>query len=405
MTQNAEDADRLDADSAVWWTLVQLTGPAPRVPVGPVDWSRLINLAFRHKSVLLLRRNLDRMPEIQMPDPARRQLENIARAQAFRALLLARETCLVASALRDAGIKAAVMKGAPLSLMIHYDLALRDPGDIDILLPPSQAREAAVELEGLDYRADFGALLSSDRQRKRLMRVTNQLAFLAPSKEIGVELHWRWQKVEGMMPTDPHRAWAQPMVMAGMGEILVPDRIEHFIYLCAHGLSHGWMRLKWLNDIRWTLQNGRLNQNDWEGVVDRAREIGMSGAVGAAALVAARIDNVPLPPPIERLVQSLPRCEILAEQSLDWMLETASLREDPLHSRHPLKIARSLLRHTALSASHTRQERVSRFRLLFAPTPPELVMIDLPRGLEVGYLFIRAARMLGRALPARAEGQ
>ncbi|OSQ53521.1 nucleotidyltransferase family protein [Marivita geojedonensis] len=405
MIKDPTPTQETDQARNAWWALVQLTGPDPRAPDPPVDWHRIIDLAARHKSVLLLRRNLEWLPDAQVPDAARVKLIEISRERALRALALARETGLLAQAFRDAGITASVMKSAPLSMVIHEDVALRDPGDIDLLIPPSQASEAASVLETMGYSSEFRKLLGSERQTERLMRVTNQLLFFAPSKGIGVEMHWRWQKVEGMMPTAPQHAWGHSTVIDGIGEILVPDGLDHFIYLCAHGLAHGWMRLKWLNDIRWTLRNGRLVRNDWHGLVNRAHEIGMSRVVGAAIMMITQIDDTPLPGPLRQLLGDCPKCKELAAQSLTWMLETASRVDDPPPPGHPLEIAKGLLRHMEISMSDQPKRLTTQLRALLAPSPPELAMVDLPHGLEFGYLFVRAARMLGRLRTAPAKGR
>lgn len=399
MINNHVHIDELTDASAAWWALVQLTGPTPRPLPRPMDWDRIIDLAARHKSVLLLSRGIETVAGIEVPDAARRRLAETSCTRAREALMLARDVGRVSKAMQDAGISASVMKGAPLSQLVHGDLAARDYGDIDYLIPADQINEAASVLGSMGYSSDYRSLLRSTRPRRRLMRVTNQLQFVGAARGSGIELHWRWQKFDGMMPTDPARIWSKRLTIAGMREVLVPDGVEHFIYLCAHGLSHGWMRLKWLNDIRWTLHNGRLVQNDWRAVVQRARAIGMANAVGAAVLAAARIDKAPLPDPLWQLVQDAPKCETLAAQSLDVMLETASLREDPPQPRSPFKIAHALLRHVELSAADTPTRRSSRLGLLLAPTPPELAMVDLPRGLEAAYLLIRAARMGRRLFP------
>lgn len=327
------------------------------------------------------------------------KLADLSRARAGQALMLARDAGAASKAMREAGISASVMKGAPLSQMVHGDVAARDYGDIDFLIPADQINDAASVLEGLGYYSEYRDLLRSTRQRHRLMRVTNQLQFVDPTRGTGIEVHWRWQRFEGMMPSDPKRVWGERLAIAGMGEVLVPDDIEHFIYLCAHGLAHGWMRLKWLNDIRWTLKNGRLVEGDWTAVVDRARDIDMSNAVGAAVLVAARIDKDPLPGPLHQLIQGTPECEKIAKKSLNWMLETAALRGDLSPPHNPFKMAHRLLRHIEASPSDKPMGLSTKLQRLFAPSPPELAMIDLPRGLEGAYLFIRAVRMGHRFFP------
>ncbi|MDU8913743.1 nucleotidyltransferase family protein [Aestuariicoccus sp. MJ-SS9] len=403
MTRNPLPSSQNDVSRSAWQALLHLTGPSPQVPAQDFDWEWVIDLALRHKSVLLLARGIAALPSVSAPETARRRLAELSTTRALQCLMLARDTALVASHLRDAGVSASVMKGAPLSQVLHGDAAARDPGDVDFLVPADQVDQAASVLESRGFYSEFRGLLRSDRQRERVLRGTNQLAFFDPQSGRAVELHWRWQKFEGMMPTDAEKIWSRSIPIAGAGEVLVPDGIETFIYLCAHGLAHGWMRLKWLNDIRWVLHTGRLVDEDWVCVVDRARELGMSTAVGTAVLVAARIDDAQLPDPLDALIRRLPKCRDLSEQSIQWMLKTAILREDPPPPRGALAIARGIMRHMDISIEDQPRALSTRMRALLAPSLPELALVDLPRGLEAGYLFVRAARMLGRMLPATTD--
>ena len=397
-----DTADRKDNFKNAWRALVELSGPEPRMPVEPVDWQLVIDLSDNQKSVLLLARGIASCAPSGMPSATRLHLKELANVRGGMALMLSRETVVLNSAMQQAGISSAVMKGSPLSWILHGDLAVRDPGDIDLLIPASQVDAAASVMQGMEYSSQFRPLLQSSRQSERLMRVTNQMPFFHATTGVWVELHWRWQTFEGMMPTSPNRIWDRSMSIPGLGKVSTPDGIEHFIYLCAHGLAHGWSRLKWLNDIRWILHNGSLVENNWDAVVVRAEEIGMATAVATATLAAAKIDNVVLPEPLQNLVERVPNSELLADQSLDWMLEQAALWNGPPPSRMPLAMARGLLRHTKLSVADQPGNSRTRLRALFLPSPQELTLIDLPRGLGLGYLFIRAARMIQRMIEIRA---
>lgn len=399
-------ADRPRADRNVnfqsaWHTLVALSGPKPRMPSLPVDWDLVIDLADNQKSVLLLARGIAASAPSLIPGGPGLRLKELAKERGSKALMLARETAVLEAGLGNAVIATAVMKGSPLSWIVHGGLAVRDPGDIDLLIPAGKANDAASLLERNGYSSEFRQLLENSRQSERLMRVTNQMAFWNDATSIAVELHWRWQKFEGMMPTSPDRVWDRSMSIPGLGKASVPDGVEHFIYLCAHGLAHGWSRLKWLNDIRWILHNGSLVENDWDAVVARPEEIGMATAVATATLAAAKIDDVVLPEPLNNLVHRVPDCETYAAQSLDQMLEQAAHWKGRPVSSNPIAIARRLLNHIKLSITDRSGSRITRLRALFLPSPQELSMIDLPRGFGLAYLVIRAGRMFPRFFKAR----
>lgn len=393
------DADFRDA----WRALIELTGPNPCLSKQPGNWERVIDFADDQKSLLLLARAVAASEAANVPDAASLRLKALAKAKGGRALMLAQETARLEQVMRQAGIATAVMKGAPLSFAVYGGVGARDPGDIDLLVPADQVIDAASLLDGMQYASDFRPLLDPPRQRERLMRVTNQMAFVNPTSGVVVELHWRWQTFEGMMPTSPNRIWGRSIAIPGLGEVSAPDGIEQFIYLCAHGLGHGWSRLKWLNDIRWILHNGSLVENDWDGVVARAEEVGMTTAVASAAMAAAKIDKLDLPQALSDLAARVPRCEVHSDQSLDWMLEQARSQVAASSPKNPIAMARGLLRHMKLSVADQPGSYRTRLRALFLPSPQEIALVDLPRGLGFGYAFIRAGRMMWRLFGLRTS--
>lgn len=382
---------------AEWQALVQLTGPAPTLGPAPLDWDYLIDLALRHKVLLLLQHGLAAHCPQDMPAAAKSRLRRLALQRAAHALAGAREIVRVSEILARAEVPATVIKGAPLSQQIHGDVARRDPGDIDLIVPKSRVRAAALALEADGFEADYGALVHVPRQLERVLTGTNQLAYLHKPRLVAVELHWRWQKIDGMMPLDPSRVWADDRVRLGGHDVAVPDPVEHFVYLCAHGAGHGWHRLKWLNDIRWILHAPDMINGDWAAVAERARALKMQSAVGAAVLLAQRLDGGTLPPELEELIGQTPRARALASQSEAWMLEDAALRQDRMDKR-PVQIARGLLRHLHVSTMDQPNPAWTKLRMLTRPSLPDLVTVALPRGCGSGYLVVRLVRMFRRML-------
>lgn len=390
MTERAERRD--------WDALVRLTGPHPVAPTEAVDWARVVRLAARHKTILLLRRGIERSAGTTMPEQARHALTTLSRQRAMRALRLARETSILAGVMKAAGIPCAIIKGEPLSRLIHGQEVLRDPGDIDLLVPADQVPRAADALTAQGLDSAFGSLLTSPRQRARLLRGTNQLEFYRSTAPLRVELHWRWQKVDGMMPMDAPRIWGAGESIMGGAALPVPDGVEHFIYLCTHGAAHGWTRLKWLNDIRWTLHNAQLVGQDWQAVADRARMLGMVPAVAASVALAARLNGQDVPAPLAALLRERRGAVDVSHDAEKRMLDTALLLADPPRPAAPLEIVRALLGHVETPLAGRPHAFATRLRLLTSPSPAELALIDLPRGLGGGYLVIRLLRALGGIL-------
>ncbi len=69
-------------------------------------------------------------------------LERLARVTEFRALTLEDRLSRISRGLQEAGIPGILLKGAGLALSVYPSFAQRPMGDIDMLVPPHQARRA-----------------------------------------------------------------------------------------------------------------------------------------------------------------------------------------------------------------------------------------------------------------------
>jgi hypothetical protein len=73
---------------------------------------------------------------------------------------------------------------------------------------------------------------------------------------------------------------------------LGPD--ELFAYLCAHGATHGWSRLKWLADV--AALAGREEQSEIERLHARTVALGAGRSAGQALLLSSILFGLDLPP-------------------------------------------------------------------------------------------------------------
>ncbi|NJN18389.1 MAG: nucleotidyltransferase family protein [Oscillochloris sp.] len=103
----------------------------PAVPAVPapqaIDWDSLLSLAERHRVLPLLVAGLLDVPAL---------LRDRARAEALRSMMLAGELRHILSLLKQAGVTAIPYKGPALALQIYGNAALRQGGDLDLLIAP-----------------------------------------------------------------------------------------------------------------------------------------------------------------------------------------------------------------------------------------------------------------------------
>jgi len=108
-----------------------------------------------------------------------------------------------------------------------------------------------------------------------------------PEERLHVELHTRLADNRRLIPAigieSPRR---QVEIAAGIAlPTLAPD--ELFAYLCVHGASSLWFRLKWISDLAGLIDG--LSAAEIDQLYARSQELGAGRAAGQALLLADRL--------------------------------------------------------------------------------------------------------------------
>lgn len=189
-----------------------------------------------------------------------------------------------------AGLPYLVLKGQPLSVLLHGEPTRRRCGDIDLLVSPGDFIAAARLLAALGYRpaGDAPPLPDADGQAAPDIRDLTMVR-----NGIQVELH---QRLTG----NPHRlplcfealhADRQMVPVAGR-DIPTLGPAHMALYLFVHGASHGWERLAWLCDLATLCRDG----DQAARLVRQVHALGMVRAAGEAfALMRALFGSTPPP--------------------------------------------------------------------------------------------------------------
>jgi hypothetical protein len=250
-----------------------------------LDIQKIIDLARRHKISALVYCNLKTHP-IGTFDPqlmqelAVRYQNNSNKAvkslQAIHQIARTKPSYLVT-----------ILKGLDVAIRAYGDLAVRDVGDIDLLVAPEYASEFYALLETQGWTSNMSTyryLLTS-----KILRNSHHEMTLFRANFPRLELHWR--------PTyNPHelsmrylsKASFSTQANTGLNGFNNEDLL---IYLCIHGSKHGWGRLKWLFDLPNVIERIEL---DWHSLWQRADYLGVSFAVQQALLLSSKYCGVNL---------------------------------------------------------------------------------------------------------------
>jgi hypothetical protein len=258
------------------------------------DWDELHSQGLRHGVLPQIYQTLKDCPSSLVPTPVLKNLQNWFATHTLRNLQMQNELQRQVSLLTGEGISVIPFKGPTLAEEAYGDIALRSFADLDLLVPPDQARDAARILLAQGYQTDFD--LSQERWTG-LQRVENHLPLYHPEQNWSVEIHWSLFHPMYALPFDLSAYW--PSLECGkVGRL---EREETLVMLCAHGTKHFWEQLKWLVDI------DRLVGNQLLVISDQLSVARCSGSVRALLLGLN----------LSRTLLGTPLCDEIAERIND----------------------------------------------------------------------------------------
>ena len=357
---------------------------------GPIEWDRLMRLARWHGLRPLLHRHLSGCEAV--PRAALVELwgeaEKIARGNRAMAAALA---CIL-DRFEAVGIRAVAYKGPTLALRAYGDLALREFGDLDILVPRGQVQRARDALCAGGYVPEY-ALQPAIEQAFLDSQAQYHLVLRAPEGGPLVELHWKSDPDYPVERLEDERWWASARGVDAAAALGDEDLL---LVLCIHGSKHFWSSLGWLVDVAELLRRPR--ELDWSRFVARAVAMGAARRVGVGLRLAADVLGAPLPPPcralawrpdVERLVPAV-RCAMLATEP------------GPMSQWHAMRLQRALHGTWFLGIRDL-------LRAVCLPSLVEWTRWPLPKPLFFAYPVLRmgrlAAKYLRRGLEAASGGR
>lgn len=191
------------------------------------------------------------------------------------------------------GLSWATFKGPVLSESLHPVTGLRSYGDLDLLVAPSDLREAGERLlaAGWHLMASRDDLLNGE--------VTGEVE-LGRGGGAVVDLHWSLVLSQRLrrrfpVPTDELLERSTPL-MVGAVEVRTFDATDTLVHLCHHAAFSGAVRLLHLLDV----DQAARRIEGWDLVVERARSWGAEAQLGLVLARAQRVLGTPVPPGLDR---------------------------------------------------------------------------------------------------------
>jgi hypothetical protein len=252
------------------------------------DWDVFIEASCRYGVAPLLYHRLRTFhSDVPIPANAMGRLRHIYLQSAGRGMHLYHELGKVLGLLRRDNISVIALKGVHLATAVYRNIALRPMGDIDLLVKQTdllRVQEILVEQGYIALKEEIGC----SREH------------LPPYKKKGsltVEIHFHIVGPPFSLRGDVEKLWVRAQMSSIHGiEVLTLCPEDLLLHLCMHASFHHAFDngIGPLFDISHTIEH-YAEELDWEQLLDRSREWGVSKCVYLSLFLAKRFAGASIP--------------------------------------------------------------------------------------------------------------
>lgn len=253
------------------------------------DWPRFLQLARRHRVQALVWQSLSETgvaPPPKVTDAFCADAGLITE-QNLRAAV---ESARLLESFGKAGVPLLFVKGLTVSKLAYGHAFLKMSQDIDILVPGDAIPAAAAELQQLGYRLTIPAVSPQSRRFEAWHRRRKESVWRSPDG-LQLDLHGRLADSRDLIPGIGLGSPRQDVEVAPGIVLPTLARDELFAYLCVHGASSAWFRLKWITDLAALMRD--CTADEIRHLYDRSQQLGAGRAAAQALLLANRVYGTP----------------------------------------------------------------------------------------------------------------
>jgi hypothetical protein len=278
------------------------------------------------------------------------------------------------------GIEVLPHKGPVLAQRLYHDPAMRDFGDLDLLVRAADVRRARTALQELGYTSK---LTLPARQEREYLRTGYEYVFGSAAEPNLIELQWhivpRFYSIATTMESLFQRS--VECEFEGMRARTLSNE-DLMLVLCVHAAKHEWSQLGMVRDIA-TLARFEL---DWQWTMSEAGRLGIQRIIAVSLELARTL-----------LELELPRALAFHPAILDGEALASDIRDRMSRAEEPVTESICYFR-SMMNLRERWQDRI-RFAwgLAFTPSVGEWQAVSLPDRLFPLYRVVRLLRLAQRA--------
>lgn len=355
------------------------------------DWTLVERIAARHRVEALvwdgLRRAGVAVPAGEAADLLRAAAVRIARQN----LLLTAESLRLHKLFTGAGIDMLFVKGITLGQLAWGSVSLKMGWDIDVLIGHGDVPAAAALLE----RDRYGLTIPfGPNARARLgfwHAHWKESVWAQAGSGTHVELHTGLVDNPALLQRVGLSSPRQDVGLAAGGSLPTFATEPLFAYLCMHGASSAWFRLKWIADVAALL--APLDADGVERLYRSALALGAGRAPAQALLLCHKLFETPLPPAL--------LAELRRDRVNRWLLAVAMRKlagRAGVKSLDETRFGTATIHLMQLGLKPGLRFKLGEIRRQLV-SPYDHIAVPLPRALHFLYPAVFVLRRLGRRQP------
>jgi hypothetical protein len=294
-----------------------------RLVAADVDWIEFVGRADRHKLLSLAYWTLSRAAPDALPPTLSHRLKLHLGRNTQRNLQLLAELKRILAECAAEKLGVVPFKGLALASSLYGNMALREAGDLDLLVRRGEMPAVIALLRRMGYESD--SPMNAAKEHSVLnSKYCYHLGFTHASSGIVVEPHW------GIMPRfySPRldhwtrgvwdRLQTQDIFGVAAPTVAVDDLP---ILLTVHAGRHLWGQLNWVCDLAELIRN--RPDLDWQRTMKSADAIGQGRVLRVGLHLAANLVGAEIPASIADPVHRDRGAARLAHRAGKWLLSGA----------------------------------------------------------------------------------
>jgi hypothetical protein len=354
---------------------------------GQIKWEYVIQTANLHGITQLLYKSIQKVSLSYIPETIASYLQRFCHNNLLRNFRLTHELILLMELLASQGISAIPFKGPTLACLAYNNLALRQFGDLDLLVKEQDVSKAQALLLSHGYR--LGIL--KETQKRDLKFHSGETSFINTNSQAVIDLHWKI--VPKFFPfainLENWRSQLQPITLSG-AKVLTFSLEDTLLHLCVHAAINLWSRIEWLCDIAEFIQ-AHESQIDWEKLTQQASAVGCERILLLNCILIRELLSVHLPTVIVQRLECDPTLQPLVALIKSFLFSSPG-EPEPFGRGEGLLVfikMRERLRHQLIHLIYVMNRSG-----WSTPSVRDRKAFQLPSGLSFLYYFLRPIRLL-----------